>query len=81
MVDMYGIHVTVAYTVLTNQVMFLLKLIEDFIYLNRVVNQGSAVIIKMPYVITYSAYVHGQLPKSIYQPSYLLPTDFPSNFS
>ena len=25
--------------------------------------------------------VHGQIPKSIYQASYLLPTDYPNNFS
>ena len=25
--------------------------------------------------------IHGQIPKSIYQVSYLLPSDFPKNFS
>ena len=47
--------------------------------------QGSTVIIKSPYVITYMCQnfgvrdVRGQMPKSIYQATYLLLTDFPNN--
>ena len=49
--------------------------------------QGSTNIIKMLYVITYTYQnfgipgIHGQIPKSIYQASYLSATNFPNNFS
>ena len=49
--------------------------------------QGPAITIKLPYVITYVCQnfgirdVCGQIPKRIYQASYLLPIDFPNNFS
>ena len=49
--------------------------------------QGSTVTVKSPYVITYVCQnfgvrdVHGQTPKSIYQASYLLPSNFLNNFS
>ena len=49
--------------------------------------QGSTVTIKSLYAITYVCQnfcicgVRGQIPKSIYQVSYLLPSDFPNNFS
>ena len=49
--------------------------------------QGSIITIKSPYVITYVCQnfgvrdVFGQIPKSIYQASCLLPGDFPDNFS
>ena len=42
--------------------------------------------IKPPYVITYGCQNFGlhdiqeQIPKSLYQVSYLLPKDFPNNF-
>ena len=49
--------------------------------------QGSTITIKSRHVITYVCqnfgvrHVRGQIPKSIYQVSYLLPNDFPNNFS
>ena len=49
--------------------------------------QGSTVTIKSPYEITYVCQnfdvrdVHGQTPKSIYQASYLLRSNFLNNFS
>ena len=49
--------------------------------------QGSTITIKSPQVITcvfqiFDAHVvSGQIPKSIYQVLYLLPNDFPNNFS
>ena len=49
--------------------------------------QGSTVNIKSPYVITHVCQnfavrdVRGQILKNIYQASYLLPSDFPRNFS
>ena len=49
--------------------------------------QSSRITIKSPYVIIYVCQnfdvrgVLGQIPKSIYQASYLLPSDIPSNFS
>ena len=47
------------------------------------VGQGSTIIIELPYV--YQNFdvgdVHGEISKSIYQASYLLPNDFPNNFS
>ena len=48
--------------------------------------QGSTIIIKLPYVIAYMCQnfglceVRGQIPTSIYQASYLLPSDFPKHF-
>ena len=49
--------------------------------------QGSTVSIKSMYVITYACQnsgvrdALGQIPKSIYQASYLLPSNFPNKFS
>ena len=49
--------------------------------------QGLTITIKSPYVITYvhqnfdTNDVLGQIPKSIFQASYLLSRDFPMNFS
>ena len=49
-------------------------------------SQCSTVTIKSPYVITYVCQnfgicdVRGKITKSIYQKSYLLPSDFPNNF-
>ena len=49
--------------------------------------QSSTITIKSPYVITYLCQNFGvrdvrmQIPRSIYQVSYLLPSDFPNNFS
>ena len=51
----------------------------------RLYLQGSTIIIKLTYVITYVCQNFGvhdiyvQIPKSIYQASYLLPGDFPNN--
>ena len=51
-----------------------------------VARQGSTITIKSPYVITYVRQnfgvrdVRGQIPKSLCQASYLLPSDFPNNF-
>ena len=48
--------------------------------------QGSTISLKSPYVITYVCQnfgvhdVRGQIPKHMYQ-AYLLPSDFPNNFS
>ena len=46
-------------------------------------NQGSTITIKSPYVCqTFGVRdVRGQIPEIIYQVSYLLPSDFPNNFS
>ena len=49
--------------------------------------QGSAVTTKLSYVIMYMCQnfdvheVHLQIPKNMYQASYLLPSDFPNSFS
>ena len=49
--------------------------------------QGLTITIKSPYVTTYMCQNCGvwdvlwQIPKSIYQESYLLPSDFTNNFS
>ena len=45
--------------------------------------QGSAITLKSPYVCQIFGVcdVRGQIPKSIYQALYLLPSDFPDNFS
>ena len=53
----------------------------SFLYLAT--KQGSTISTKLPYVITYLCQnfgvcdIHGQIPKSIYQVSYLLTSDFP----
>ena len=50
-------------------------------------DQGTTITIKLPYVITYVCQNFGirdvcfQIPKRIYRASYLLPSDFPNNFS
>ena len=49
--------------------------------------QGSTIIMKMLYMIIYMYQkfgicdIHWQIPENIYKTSYLLPTDFPNNFS
>ena len=49
--------------------------------------QASTITIKSPYGIAFVCQifgvrdVRGQIPKSIYQALYLLPSDFPNNFS
>ena len=49
--------------------------------------QGSTITIKSAYVITYVCQkfgvcdICGQILNGIYQASYLLPSDFPNNFS
>ena len=45
--------------------------------------QGSAITLKSPYVCQIFGVrdVRGQIPKSIYQALYLLPSDFPGNIS
>ena len=49
--------------------------------------QGSTIIIKLPYLISYVCqsfgvrHVRGQIPKNIHLAPYLLPNDFPNNFS
>ena len=54
---------------------------------NLHIRQGSTIIMKLPYVIMYVYQnfgirdIHGQIPKSIYQASYLLPSYFLNNFS
>ena len=56
-----------------------------YIYIHTYI-QGST-IIKLAYVITYVCQnfgvrdVRGQIPKNIYEASYLLPSDFPYKFS
>ena len=51
------------------------------------IEQDSTITIKSLCMITYSCQnfgvrdVCGKIPKSIYQASYLLPSDFPNNFS
>ena len=54
---------------------------------NQSLMQGSTITIKLPYEIKYVCQNFGihdicaQIPKSIYPPSYLLPSDFPKNLS
>ena len=53
----------------------------------RKVNSFRQITMKLPYVITYMYQnfcvrgVHGQIPRSIYQALWLLPSDFPNHFS
>ena len=61
--------------------------IEPTSFIDALIGQGSRITIRLPYVIAYVwtnfgvRNVLGQIAKSIHRASYLLPSDFPNNFS